>query len=103
MHMSRGTTTDRLMRGTVEMLLLKSLSRGPLHGYAIARRIDGEILDAIGRLWFHGKGQQDPEEKRETSDPIEVEEWVPGDTVAWEEMPSRRRKSVPPRRRCRRA
>lgn len=53
---------------------------------AIARHIDGEMLDAIGRLWFHGKGQQDPEEKRETTGPIEIEEWLPGDTVAWEEV-----------------
>ncbi|HET9372248.1 MAG TPA: PadR family transcriptional regulator [Vicinamibacterales bacterium] len=45
--MSRGTPTDRLMRGTVEMLLLKSLSRGPLHGYAIARRIEADTADAL--------------------------------------------------------
>jgi transcriptional regulator len=35
------------MRGTVEMLLLKSLSRGPLHGYAIARRIEAGTADAL--------------------------------------------------------
>jgi transcriptional regulator len=47
MHMPRGTSADRLLRGTVEMLLLKSLSRGPLHGYAIARRIESDTADAL--------------------------------------------------------
>jgi DNA-binding PadR family transcriptional regulator len=33
------TETPQLLPGTLFMLILRSLSRGPLHGYAIARRI----------------------------------------------------------------
>jgi hypothetical protein len=30
---------------------------------AIAERIDGDVLDGIGRLWNRGKGRPDPEEQ----------------------------------------
>ncbi len=39
--------TDPLLRGTLELLLLQSLARGPLHGYAIARRIEQETSDRL--------------------------------------------------------
>lgn len=39
--------TDHLLRGTLELLLLKALSREPLHGYAIARRIETATGDAL--------------------------------------------------------
>jgi transcriptional regulator len=36
-----------LLHGTLEALVLKTLSRGPLHGYAIARRIEDRSHDAL--------------------------------------------------------
>jgi len=41
------SSRDELLPGTLEMLLLKTLSLGPLHGYGIAqhiRRLSREIL-----------------------------------------------------------
>ena len=35
----RHTDIPQLLPGTLYMLILRTLSRGPLHGYAIARRI----------------------------------------------------------------
>ena len=38
---------DDLLRGTLDLLVLKSLSNGPRHGYGIARRIQetsGDVL-----------------------------------------------------------
>ncbi len=38
---------SELLPGTLEMLILKTLTRGPAHGYAIARhleRISGDVL-----------------------------------------------------------
>jgi len=36
-----------LLHGTLEALILKTLSRGDLHGYAIARWIEGRSNDAL--------------------------------------------------------
>lgn len=42
-------TTDgrRLLHGTLDTLVLKTLSHGPLHGYAIARWLEERTGDAI--------------------------------------------------------
>jgi transcriptional regulator len=44
-----------LVRGTVDLLILKTLALGPLHGYAVASRIrdrsDGELLVVEGALY----------------------------------------------------
>jgi len=51
--------------GTLYMLILRTLSRGPLHGYAIARRIkdaseeglrieDGSLYPALNRMLVKG-------------------------------------------------
>lgn len=45
--MSRKGSSDHLLRGTLELLLLEALSAGPLHGYAIARRIESATGDAL--------------------------------------------------------
>ena len=45
--MARGTPADHLLRGTLELLLLQSLSKGPLHGYAIARHIEQATDDGL--------------------------------------------------------
>src|ERR671921_294490 len=53
-------TTD-LIQGTLDMLILKTLSLGPMHGYGIARRIEqvsrgvfkvnpGSLLTSLHRL-----------------------------------------------------
>src|SRR5436190_22269387 len=55
----------QLLPGTLYMLVLRTLSRGPLHGYAIARRIkdasaeglrieDGSLYPALNRMLVKG-------------------------------------------------
>lgn len=44
MHMPQG---DALLRGTLDLLLLQALADGPLHGYAIARRVEVATGDAL--------------------------------------------------------
>ncbi|MGA7121057.1 MAG: SEC-C metal-binding domain-containing protein [Polyangiaceae bacterium] len=51
----------------------------------VVDRIDGEILETIGRLWYAGKGWSDPEEKRREAERIELPDWKRGDLVAWDE------------------
>jgi transcriptional regulator len=57
--------TPELLPGTLYMLVLRALSRGPLHGYAIARRIkdtsadalaieDGSLYPALNRMLVKG-------------------------------------------------
>ena len=57
--------TLQLLPGTLFMLILRTLSRGPLHGYAIARRIkdasgeglqieDGSLYPALNRMLVKG-------------------------------------------------
>jgi len=36
-----------ILRGTLDLLILKALSWGPLHGYAVARWIEGATADAL--------------------------------------------------------
>jgi transcriptional regulator len=59
------TATPQLLPGTLFLLILRSLSRGPLHGYAIARRIqeaseqglqieDGSLYPALNRMLVKG-------------------------------------------------
>jgi transcriptional regulator len=40
-------TPIRLLRGTLDVMILKSLSWGPLHGYAISRWISATTEDAF--------------------------------------------------------
>ena len=59
------SSPNRLLRGTLDVLLLKTLSWGPLHGYAVSRSIrltsgddlkvdEGALYPALRRL--EGKG-----------------------------------------------
>ncbi len=44
---SRASLSSELLPGTLEMLILKTLTRGPAHGYAIARHLEhvsGDVL-----------------------------------------------------------
>ncbi|HEY3743494.1 MAG TPA: PadR family transcriptional regulator [Bryobacteraceae bacterium] len=64
------TPPPQLLPGTLYMLVLRTLSRGPLHGYAIAQRIrnasangleieDGSLYPALNRMvvkgWLEGE------------------------------------------------
>jgi PadR family transcriptional regulator, regulatory protein PadR len=57
--------TGELMQGTLDMLILQTLSRGPLHGYAISESIqqrsdevlkveEGALYPALHRLQVRG-------------------------------------------------
>lgn len=59
------TETPQLLPGTLFMLILRTLARGPLHGYGIARRIqdlsaqglqieDGSLYPALNRMLVKG-------------------------------------------------
>ena len=63
--MGKGSAKDALMPGTLEMLVLKTLTRGPLHGYGIAQYIrqvsddvlqveEGSLYPALQRLQLKG-------------------------------------------------
>jgi PadR family transcriptional regulator PadR len=56
---------DELLPGTLEMLILKTLSRGPMHGYGIAQSIqqisdeilqveEGSLYPALQRMQIKG-------------------------------------------------
>ena len=58
-------TAPELLPGTLYMLILRTLAAGPLHGYAIARRIrqrsaesleieDGSLYPALNRMLVKG-------------------------------------------------
>ena len=68
--MGRDDNNGELIQGTLEMLVLKALARGPLHGYAIAEWIhqssqqvlrveEGALYPALHRMeqdgWIKGK------------------------------------------------
>jgi len=63
--MNQASATPQLLPGTLYMLVLRTLSHGPLHGYAIARRIkdssangleieDGSLYPALNRMLVKG-------------------------------------------------
>ena len=71
-------TTD-VIQGTLDMLILKTLSVEPMHGFGIARRVEqisrgvfkvnpGSLLTALQRLeragWLDAEWQQTPNARR---------------------------------------
>jgi transcriptional regulator len=65
MIMGESSETGELIQGTLEMLVLKALLRGPLHGYAVAEWIqqtsqqvlrveEGALYPALHRLELRG-------------------------------------------------
>jgi transcriptional regulator len=63
--MGKMTETGELIQGTLEMLVLKALQRGPLHGYGVAEWIqetsqqmlkveEGALYPALHRLELRG-------------------------------------------------
>lgn len=62
-----------------------SLAAHP-HIADIAQRIDGELLDSIGRLWYRGKGWPDPEQEALVAAAINIKGWKRGDMLAWDDI-----------------
>jgi PadR family transcriptional regulator len=65
MDRKRSAPAGELLQGTLDMLILKTLGRGPLHGYAIAESIqrtsedvlrveEGALYPALHRLEVRG-------------------------------------------------
>jgi PadR family transcriptional regulator, regulatory protein PadR len=63
--MGKDPARDTLLPGTLEMLVLKTLTRGPLHGYGVAQYIrqvsddvlqveEGSLYPALQRLQLKG-------------------------------------------------
>jgi PadR family transcriptional regulator, regulatory protein PadR len=63
--MERSQDTGELIQGTLDMLILKALARGPLHGYAVAEWIqqtsqqvlkveEGALYPALHRMELRG-------------------------------------------------
>jgi len=63
--MERLTDTGELIQGTLEMLILKALARGPMHGYGVAEWIEqtsqqvlkveeGALYPALHRMQLRG-------------------------------------------------
>ncbi len=46
-HKTRKPEPGELLQGTLDMLVLKTLARGPLHGYAIALSIERTSEDVL--------------------------------------------------------
>lgn len=52
----------------------------------IVRRIDGDLLDSIGQLWYRSKGQTDPEQEVLLATEVRLKGWQRGDMVAWNDV-----------------
>src|SRR5262249_25009465 len=50
---------------------------------AVVERLDGELLDEVGRLWYRGKGWPDPAEQRRAAKEIVLQGWRPGMSVSY--------------------
>lgn len=75
----QGQTRSELLPGTLEMLVLKTLTRGPMHGYGIAQYVgqtsdevlqveEGSLYPALQRLllkgWVTAEWRQTPNNRR---------------------------------------
>ena len=69
--MERPTPAPDILRGTLDLLILTALSRGPKHGYAVARWIEIATNDALAI----GEGSLYPALHR-----LEERNWV---TAGW--------------------
>jgi len=76
---NRTSISSELLPGTLEMLILKTLTRGPAHGYAIARRLE----QASGDVLQVGESSLYPALQR-----LLVNEWVKAE---WGESELKRR------------
>ena len=44
---NKASISSELLPGTLEMLILKTLTRGPVHGYGIARQLEQRSADVL--------------------------------------------------------
>jgi len=44
---NKASISSELLPGTLEMLILKTLTRGPAHGYAVARHLEQTSADVL--------------------------------------------------------
>ena len=70
--------SNELLHGTLEMLILKTLSRGPNHGYGIAQQIQSVSADAL-RI---GEGSLYPALQR-----LLVNDWVQAEWGSLRDQP----------------
>lgn len=52
----------------------------------VAQRIDGDLLDAMGRLWYLGKGWPDPEQQVLLAAKIKLSGRQPDEMLAWNDI-----------------
>src|SRR5881409_3063548 len=52
---NKHSISAELLPGTLEMLVLKTLARGPAHGYGIARHLEQTSADVlqVGESWLY--------------------------------------------------
>ena len=77
--MPRSSAQDELLKGTLDMLILKTLTVQPMHGYAIAQHIERRSEDVL----TIEQGSLYPALER-----LQKKGWV---TSAWGESPTGRR------------
>lgn len=53
---------------------------------AIVERLDGELLEALGRLWYRGKGRPDPVARHRAARELVVDDFKPGEMIAHDEL-----------------
>ena len=52
----------------------------------IATRIDGDLLESLGQLWYRGKGWPDPEQEALLAKGTGIKDWPRGGMVAWDDL-----------------
>ncbi|SRR6266571_4986214 len=82
MRQQRPSLSAELLPGTLEMLILKTLTRGPAHGYAIARHLE-RVSEDVLRV---GESSLYPALQR-----LLVNDWV---QAAWGESELKRRARI---------
>ena len=53
---------------------------------AVVERIDGNLLDSIGSLWYRGKGWPDPQGQGPLANEIDIYGWQRGEMLAWDDV-----------------
>ena len=53
---------------------------------AVVERLDGDLLDELGRLWLKGKGLADPEQEVQRANRVVIHGWRQGEMVAWNDL-----------------
>lgn len=56
------------------------------HIGAIVERMDGDLLDSIGRLWYRGKGRPEPRQQVLLATQVKMHGGQRGEMVAWDDV-----------------